>query len=75
MKFTYRVLGTQLGVQLDSLPAHFWKKAWGQREILFNSDDFHQKKSVLQWEMIENYPPSESILYCLVLLFLPSCCS
>lgn len=41
MKLTYSVLGAQLGVQLESLPAHLWKKAWGLREILFSFDDFY----------------------------------
>lgn len=76
MKFTYRILGAQLGVQLDSLPAHLWKKVrvWGRFcSVLMTS--IRKRPCLLQWWMIENCPPSPWILYCLVLQFLPSCCS
>lgn len=49
MKFTYRVLGAQLGVQRDSLPAGLWKKAWGLREVLFSYDDFLSEEGCVSY--------------------------
>lgn len=44
MKFTDSVLGAQVGMQLDSLPAHPMEKSLGSEWDLFSFDDFHQKK-------------------------------